>query len=120
MAKLYDASGHYNKQHKKDLNNIFWRLLASELMAKAAARTYILTPGIKPGGYRTVLLDVVAEARQSSQGGKARQSFQGGKASQNIQHNGQLIKGDKQDTCKACQAGRRYASKRARPTRGSR
>jgi hypothetical protein len=61
---------------------------------------------IKPGGYCTVLLDVVAKARQSSQGGEA---------SQNIQHDGQLIKGDKQDTCKACQAGRRYASKRARP-----
>ena len=57
---------------------------------------------IKPGGYHTVLLDVVANARQSSQGGRA---------NQNIQHDGQLIKGDKQDTCKACQAGRQYALK---------
>ena len=44
MAKLYEACGHYNQRHKKGLNNTFRRLLASKLMAKAAARAYMTNP----------------------------------------------------------------------------
>ena len=43
MAKLYETSGHYDKRQKKGLNNTFRRLLGSKLMAKAAARAYMLT-----------------------------------------------------------------------------
>lgn len=114
MAKLYEACGHYNQRSKKGLNNTFRRLLASKLMVKAAARVYILTPGIKPGS-RTVLSDVVANASQSSQP-CTQTSSQVVEASQNTERYGVLVKGEKQGTCKACQANRRYASKRGRRT----
>ena len=114
MAKLYEACGHYNKRHKRGLNNIFRRLLASKLMVKAAARAYMITPGIKPG-HRTVLSDVVANGSRTQT--TSQLHSQDGEASQNTQHYGDLVKGYKQDTCKACQAGGRYASRRATPTR---
>jgi len=117
MAKLYEACGNYNKRHKKGLNSTFRRLLASKLMVKVAARAYKLTPGIKPGGNRTVLSDVVANACESSQP-CTQTSSQVGEASQNTEHYGVLVKGEKQDTCKACQASRRYALKRRRVTLG--
>jgi hypothetical protein len=75
---------------------------------------YMLTPGIKPG-YRTVLAEVVNQGSQSS-GTQTTSGSRDGEASQSTQHYGDLVKGDKLDTCKACQAGRRYASRRARAT----
>jgi len=113
MAKLFEAHGHYNRRHKKGLNNTFRRLLASQLMAKVAARTYVLSPGIRPG-CRTVLSNVVANSSQLQlEGSEAVPRTQ----TSDTQHDGELVKGDKQDTCKACQASRRYASKRGKPRR---
>jgi maltooligosyltrehalose synthase len=88
MAKLYEACGHYNKRHKKDLLNTFRRQLASKLTTKAAARTYALSPGIRPG-CRTVLSNVIAKASQLQ--------VEGSEAVLNTM--GNWLKG----TCKACQ-----------------
>ena len=112
MARLYEACGHYNHRHKKGLNNIFRRQLASKLMAKAVARAYTITPGIKPGS-STVLSEVVANSSRSAQA-CTKTSSQGSEASRNIEHHGVLTRREKQDTCKACQASRRFASKNAR------
>jgi hypothetical protein len=112
MARLYEACGHHNRRHKKGLNSIFRRLLASKLMTKVVARAYTMTPGIKPGG-STVLSDVVANSSQSAQA-CTQTSSQDSEASQNVEHHGVLTKREKQDTCKACQASRRYASKNER------
>ena len=81
-------------------------------MAKAAARAYTITPGIKPGG-STVLSEVVANSSQSAQA-CTKTSPQDSEANQNIEHHGVLTRREKQDTCKACQASRRFASKNAR------
>jgi hypothetical protein len=112
MAKLYETSGHYDKRQKKGLNNTFRRLLGSKLMAKAAARAYMLTPGIKPG-CRTVLSDVVSQPSQA-----CTQTIASSQDHEASEHYGVLVKGDKQDTCKACQASRRYAWKRQRTVLG--
>lgn len=118
MAKLYEeACGHYNKRHKKGLlNHTSRRQLASKLTTKAAARTYALSPGIRPG-CRTVLSNVIAKASQLQvEGSEAVPHTQ----TSGTQHHGELVKGDKQNTCKACQVNRRYASKWARPRTSSR
>jgi hypothetical protein len=112
MAKLYEAHGHYNRRHKKGLNNTFRRLLASKLMAKAAARTYVRSPGIRPG-CRTVLSNVVANSSQIEGSGAVPRT-----EISDTQHHGELVKGGKQDTCKACQASRRYASSKPRVVLG--
>ena len=82
-------------------------------MAKVAqplVHTYVISPGIRPG-CRTVLSNVVANSSQLQlEGSEAVPRTQ----TSDTQHDGELVKGDKQDTCKACQAGRRYASTRKR------
>ena len=79
-------------------------------MAKAAARTYVLSPGIRPG-CRTVLSNVVANSSQIEGSEVVPRT---GTQISDTQHHGELVKGGKQDTCKACQASRRYASQKPR------
>jgi hypothetical protein len=95
IAKLWDASGYYNRQSRNGLHSTFRRALAIKLMAKNRAHLYISAHGGPPGS-RTVLATVLKLARNDA----------------NTSHSGQLVKGTKQSYCKACQARARYASKR--------
>jgi hypothetical protein len=96
MARLWDAYEHYLRSKRTGLNYTFRTKLAYKLMAKNRAHAYTITPGIRPGT-RTVLTLVLKEACMNA----------------TATHYGELVKGGKRDTCKACQAGSRYASKRA-------
>jgi hypothetical protein len=90
MAKIWAFCGHFNQKGKHGLHSTFRKLLASKLMAKTRARSYVATHGGVPGS-RTVLATIVAS---------------------NTSHYGRLVKGSKLGYCKACQAGSRYAAKR--------
>lgn len=95
MAKLWDACGHYSRSKRGGLHFTFRTQLACKLIAKSKARTYVVTPGIQPGT-RTVLASVLKEACVDT----------------TSTHCGELVKGKKQNTCKACQAGSRVANMR--------
>jgi hypothetical protein len=66
-------------------------------MAKNKAKAHVYTPGIYPGTH-TVLHSVLKEAGMNT----------------TAIHYSELVQRSKQNICKACQAGSRYASKKPR------
>jgi len=95
MAKLWDAYGHFPRSKRCGLHFTFRRKLARKLLTKNRARAYTITPGIHPDT-RTVLTSVLKRASINTRS----------------PHYGLLMKGSKQSTYKACEAGSHYASKR--------
>jgi len=88
-AHIFNACGHFNSKSKAGLNLTFRKALALKLMHYNRSKPRPLCSGMRPGE-RTVLSKVVDQSSTS--------------------HYGQLIKGDKQECCKACQAAARQAS----------